>query len=79
MPYVKRRRPAEAAGVTTVRITDREATKDPARAAQKALAARARGDLVEVPWWFYLMAMSHPRFRRAHGFAERTEHEPARP
>lgn len=48
----------------TVSITEREIRDDPQAATMKALAARARGDLLEVPWWFYPHALSNPRTRR---------------
>jgi hypothetical protein len=47
-----------------VRITEREITRDPEGAVVKAMAARERGDVLEVPWWFYPGLHLNPRFHR---------------
>ena len=48
----------------TVRITEREIDRDMDAAIYKAMVARERGDVLEVPWWFYPVALSNPHFRR---------------
>ena len=47
-----------------VRITEAEASREPVLAVAKAMAARERWDVVECPWWFTYLAMSHPKFRK---------------
>jgi len=54
----------------TVRIAEREATREPVLAIARAMAARDRGDIVECPWWFTYLAMSHEKWRRGDKGAE---------
>ena len=54
----------------TVRITEREATREPVLAIARAMAARDRGDIVECPWWFTYIALGQEKWRRGDRSAE---------